>query len=384
MRVAFDLTIPARAITGVGVYARQLLSHLRRRDLEIVAWEHPMGPSGGGRARVANALRLLAWLERQVACRVRREGVTVYHAATSIGPLRTPCPRVMTVHDATLLTMRSQYGRLDRFYHRIFSVLAARRAAAVIVHSQVAREDVARVYRIPPGRLYAVPLGVSPAFRPVPKVERSAVLEHYGLCRPYVLVVGAEPPRKNLARLIEAYARLPRRGPARAAELVLVGPPEPIDGTVDGLVTRLGLDGRVRRLGPVARDELPAIYSGAACLAYPSLAEGFGLPVLEAMACGTPVLTSKRSSMAEVAGDAALLVDPRCVGAIAEGLLRLVEDGPFVADLVARGRARAAAFTWERTAEATEAVYRRVARGDRGPTHSPTRESPFRARSVSD
>ena len=360
MRVAFDVTVAARSMSGVGVYARELLPRLERRSLDVVRWQWPLGRTVGGRAGLASGLRLSLWLQLHVSRRIRAERVAVYHAATSIGPLTTPCPRVMTVYDAILLTMRSQYGFPHRVYHRVFSVLAARRAAAVIVPSAAAGAEIARVYRVSRERLHVAPLGVSPRFRRVPSPEREAVAARLGIGSRYILFVGAAPPRKNLVRLLEAFAHV-RRGLDRPLQLVLAGPPQPQDATVGHAVTRLGLGHDVRHIGWVADADLPALYSGADCLAYPSLAEGFGLPILEAMACGTSVLTSDRSSMAEIAGDAALLVDPLNVEAIADGLRRLIDGGAFVADLVARGYERVRAFTWERTAEITEAVYRRVA-----------------------
>jgi glycosyltransferase involved in cell wall biosynthesis len=365
VRVAFDVTVPARAVTGVGVYARELAGALAARGVDLRAWRRRLGPGGPGLPRLANAFRLTAWLVREVPRRARREGVSVYHAATSIGPLRAGCPAVMTVHDATLLTMRTQYGPVERLYHRVFSVAAARRAAAVIVPSRASREAVGRAYGLPPARLHLVPHGVAARFRPVAAPERAAALARHGLAAPYVLFVGAQPPRKNLPRLIRAFAAA-RADPAlRGTHLVIAGPAEPGDPGAARLGERLGVGEAVRWLGAVSDGDLPALYSGALCLAYPSLAEGFGFPVVEAMACGAAVLTADRSATAEVAGDAALLVDPEDQAAIAAGLRRLGGDRDLAADLGARGRERARAFSWARTAEGTEAVYRAVAEGRR-------------------
>jgi glycosyltransferase involved in cell wall biosynthesis len=267
----------------------------------------------------------------------------------------------MTVHDATLLTMRSQYGWADRLYHRVFSVHAARRADAVIVPSAAARQAVARAYVVPEARIHVVWHGVSPRFGPVPPAGESPILHRHGLRPPYVLFVGARPPRKNLERLILAVARARDRPDGTALQLAVAGPIERGDQAARSLARRLGLEEVVRWLGWVPDDELPVLYGGALCLAYPSLAEGFGLPILEAMACGTPVLTSDRSALAEVAGDAALLVDPESPDAIAEGLRRLRRDEGARQDLITRGAVRAAGFTWQATAAATEAVYRLAA-----------------------
>lgn len=361
MRIGFDVTVTARARTGVGVAARHLEATLRARGLDVRPWQGDLGPGRSGLARLANALRLARWLVRDVPRRVRQERVTVYHAPTSLGPLRAGCPTVLTVHDATLFTRPAPGSRADRLYFLVFSRVAARRAAAVIVASRAARDAVARAYRLRPEGLHVVPHGVAERFRPLSPEARAPVLARHDLRGPYVLFVGARPPRKNLPRLVEALARLRREPDAAALELVVVGPPEPEDPAARATVERLGLTSRVRWLDWVPDEDLPALYGGARCLAYPSHEEGFGLPVLEAMACGTSVLTSDGSSMAEVAGPAALLVDPGSIDALAEGLRRLLRDAALRAELGARGLARAAPFTWARSAELTEAIYRRVA-----------------------
>jgi glycosyltransferase involved in cell wall biosynthesis len=360
LRVALDLTVAGRAPTGVGVYARNLLAHLRNPSMEVVPWRYDLGPSAAGAGRLLSALRLTSWLRLHVSRAVRRDQIAVYHSPCSLGPLRAPCARVMTVHDAVALTMPSQYSAADRLYFRLFSVVAARRADAVVVPSHAARDEIARAYRISTDRLHVIPEAPAPQFRPMAQPETEAVLARYGIRPPYILFVGANVPRKNVPRLLHAY-RAARHRVRVDTQLVLVGPPGPAMRAYLSQVRGLQLHGHVRHLGVVPDRDLPGLYSAAACLAYPSLAEGFGLPILEAMACGTPVLTSACSAMAEVASEAALLVDPRRTDAIAEGLVRLLTEGPLRDELVERGLDRARTFTWERTALATEAVYRTAA-----------------------
>ena len=360
MLVAFDVTIAARANTGVGVYARELGAALAARPCTVRPWQRCLGSSGRGWRRLLNAMRLTSWLLVEVPRRVRREGVDVYHAVSSLGPLRPGCPFVMTVHDATLLTTRSQYGWADRLYHRVFSVLAARRADAIIVPSAAARRDVARAYRVPKTRIHVVHHGLSPCFRPASAARRASLLAPLGLRAPYVLFVGARPPRKNVETLLAALASLRASHPD--LQLAIAGPADPADRRLHAQVRGLGLEPAVRWLGWIENEDLPALYGGALCLAYPSLAEGFGLPIIEAMASGTAVVTSNRSSMAEIAGDAAILVDPESPAALAEGLRRVAESAALREELIARGAARAATFVWEDAASATETVYRLAAR----------------------
>ena len=366
VRVALDMTFASQIPTGVGVYARTLADHLGTPPIDVLRWRQALGPRGNAAQRLQRALQLTRWLLVRLPRAARRDGIDVCHSPTSVGPLRTPCRRVMTVHDAVALTMPSQHGLAERLYFRVFSVVAARQADAVLVPSRAAAEEITRAYRIPPALLHVIPAAAAPRFRPVPPGARSAVLRRYGVRPPYVLHVGAHAPRKNLPRLLDAYTTA-RRAAGGDAQLVLVGPPGPPELAHLSGTRRVALGPLVRRLDAVPDDDLPALYSGAACLAYPSLAEGFGLPILEAMACGTPVLTSGCSSMQEVAGDAALLVDPRRTEAITEGLVRLLTEDGLRQALIARGLARAGTFTWARTARATESVYRAVAaRGPRG------------------
>jgi glycosyltransferase involved in cell wall biosynthesis len=206
-----------------------------------------------------------------------------------------------------------------------------------------------------------VPLAAGRQFRPVEAAEAGPVLEKYGVERPYILYVGALESRKNLPRLLEAYARL-RKWSARW-KLVIVGARKWKFTPIFEAVQRLGLEPHVHFTDYVADEDLPALYRGAELFAFPSLYEGFGLPVLEAMACGTPVVTSNRSSLPEVAGDAALLVDPLDVEAIAGAMQRVLADEALAAGLREIGLARAAQFTWERTARETVAVYKKAIDG---------------------
>jgi glycosyltransferase involved in cell wall biosynthesis len=229
---------------------------------------------------------------------------------------------------------------------------ALRRAAALPCISQATRDDLVRLYPHAAAKASVIPLAADPAFgAPV------ATPGHPSLDRPYVLAVGTLEPRKNLERLIAAWTAL---DPAMRGDhvLALVGP----RGWDDAPILAAARDAGVRLLGRVSEDELRALYAGCAAFAYPSLYEGFGLPVLEAMAAGAPVLTSSVSSLPEVAGDAALLVDPRDPVAIGAGLGRLLGDPALAQDLRDRGRARAAEFSWERTARETLELLRGLAR----------------------
>ena len=351
MRVAFDATVSGRAQTGVEVYARALFPALHATGVDVRWWQHPLTPAHRRWHRARNGVGLTSWLMRGARRRVREESVAVFHATTAIGPLAMPCPLVLTVHDATTVTAPLKRGPADRAFQRLFAVESARRAAAILTPTRVAADAVTDAFGLRPERVHVVPLGVDRRFFESTADDVQRVRSTYALTRPYVLYVGASTPRKNLPTLVRAMRLVGRRFPD--VELILAGPAPPLPDpwTPDG----------VRRLGHVRDQDLPALYAGATAMAYVSRCEGFGLPVLEAMAAGAPVVTSAGTAMAEVVGDAALLVQPDEVDDIAAAIERLLSDGMLRQTLVTRGRRRSVPFTWSATAVATAAVYAHVA-----------------------
>ena len=281
--------------------------------------------------------------------------IDVIHA-TGIAMPPPNAPIVWTLHDVAWRRDPSGFTRRGvRFFERALEL--ARTDARLVLCSSQATLDDAVAAGLPEDRLRLVPLGVRPHM--VSADEVTTVRKRRGLRRPYVLSVGTVEPRKNLPTLIDGFAGLARAG----VDLVLVGP----DGWHEDLQKLIGpLGERARPLGFVPEGELAALYAGAAAFAYPSSWEGFGLPVLEAMAHGAPVVTSAGTACAEVAGDAALLVDPEDAGAIGDALSQLVEDRELADRLRQDGRLRASHYTWERTAELTVDAYRE-ALGCQGP-----------------
>lgn len=270
--------------------------------------------------------------------------------------MRRTMPMVLTIYDLNVLRFPGLFRPWFRYYARTVLPRAARAADAVITLSHASKADIVEGLRIPAERVSVIPPGVHPSFTPPSpgSAHAAEVRRRYGLGGDFVLDVGSVEPRKNLPRLIAAIERL--RGQPATADIMLVhaGP----EGWLSNGVTAAP---GVHFLGHVPREDLAALYGLARVCAYPSLWEGFGLPVAEAMACGCPVVTSNVSSLPEVAEGAAVLVDPGSVEAIAAGIARLWTDEPLRADLARRGRERARNFTWERTAHATAAVYDAVA-----------------------
>jgi glycosyltransferase involved in cell wall biosynthesis len=285
----------------------------------------------------------------------RRESAALAHLHY-FAPPRLRCPAVVTVHDISYARAPELFSARDRMLFRFVSG-SLRRAARVIAVSEFTRADVIDRYGLESGKVTAIPNGVSERFRPLPGASER-VHARFGIDRPYLLCVGALQTRKNVPLAIEAYARQAGRG--TDCELVVAGGDR--GGRLDVLdaILRTRLTGRVHLLGHVEDAEMPALYSAARALVFPSLYEGFGLPALEAMASGTPVIASNTTGLAEAVGDAALTVDPSSVEELAGAMTRILGDEELRERLVAAGLARAARFTWERAARETADVYRDV------------------------
>jgi glycosyltransferase involved in cell wall biosynthesis len=237
------------------------------------------------------------------------------------------------------------------------------RADVLLADSESTRRDLIELLRVPEDRVFVVYAGVEARFRPEPDPDDAARRQRYALERPYILSVGTLQPRKNYRRLIQAFHRLAQEYGV-SHDLVIAGGKGWLYDDVYATIDALRLEGRVRVLGFVDDDDLPALYRGADAFAFPSLYEGFGIPVLEAMGCGTPVVTSNVSSLPEVAGDAALQVPPDDVDALADALWRSISDTALRQVHRTRGFEQVARFTWRRAAEDLLGVYARIA-----PTH---------------
>ena len=272
-------------------------------------------------------------------------------------PLIHPRRSVVTVHDLGYLHYPGAHRPADRRYLDWSTRWNARQATAVLADSAATRADLVRAYGVEPGKIHVVYLGRDESLAPVRDISAlAAVRARYGIHERYLLYVGTLQPRKNLARVIDAFARLSGPPALAGVQLVLAGKRGWLYDDLFGRGERLNLQGRVLFPGYIEDADLPALLSGALAFVFPSLYEGFGIPVLEAGACGVPVITSNTSSLPEVAGDAALLVDPHDVDAIAEAMYRLVTDEALRADLVRRGLENVKRFSWEKCARETLAV----------------------------
>lgn len=364
--VAFDADVIGRRRTGDETVATGLLRALAERDdlpFTVLAYVRdparvPDEITASGRIRpvtvaVSSNYRRVAV---SLPARLATDRPALYHGNYVLPP-GLPCPGVVTVHDSSYRFAPELMPRADAIAFRRFVPWSVRRAVRVVAVSDHAREDLLRSFPdLDPDRVAVVRNGVAADFTPDPDADAHAA-ERFGFDPGYILFLGALQPRKNLERLLEAYAILRERRPQTPA-LVLAGAAKGDTTALDERVDRLGLTGAVERIGYVDDvDGLRALYGAASVFAFPSLYEGFGLPIVEAMACGTPVLASDATALPETAGGAALLVDPHAPAAIADGLARLLDDADLRARLVAAGRERAATLTWQSAAERLVGVW---------------------------
>lgn len=363
MRIAFDTTSLSVPQTGVGTYTANLYDQLcQRHGDELLPLTHYAGDfrwaeNGGDRRFRMN--RTL-WMQGILPAYLAQIKPDVAHFTNSTAPLMAPCPVVITIHDMTLWLMPDYHPITRIAAMRPIVPIVARRAAAVITVSQSAREDVIRILKLPPERVHVIYEAPARDFRPIaagPALE--AVGKRYHLPPKFLLYVGTIEPRKNIVRLLEAFAQL-RRKDGIEHQLILVGSKGWKDSEIYAAIERLRLFDHVRFLGHIPISDLVAVYNLADAMVFPSLYEGFGLPVIEAMACGTPVITSPNGSLKEVAADAAQFVEPTDVESIAHGIRRVLNNSVHAAHLREKGLERAGCFSWQRVAAQTYRVYESV------------------------
>jgi len=294
-----------------------------------------------------------------LSAELRKNPVDLLHVQFTAPPL-APCPVVVTVHDLSFLHLPVTFKRRSRAQLRLTVKRSARGAARIITGSEHARQDIISSYELPADRVRTIPLAAPASFAPIQdKTELQRVRNTYGIEGDYILSVGSIQPRKNLNRLIAAYTWLRDTRPNRKLpQLVLVGKRAWLYHETLRAVSDSGLSDSIVLTGYVPHADLPALYSGALCFVYPSYFEGFGLPPLEAMKCGTPVVVGNRTSLPEVVGDAGMLVDPFDTRALATALEHLIENSDFRKQLRVKGLEQARKFDWRETARQTLEVYR--------------------------
>ncbi len=369
MRIGIDATICYNSTpTGLGVYAKEIVNAIGEMHDDLVVWtinDNGMKVGKNRIRKVMHASQIVGkfgylfrpfWLAAVLPKLIQKEKIDVLFSTVPSALKEPAVPHIVCVHDAIPLACPDEVSFPVRWNYRHNIPRILTNASALITNSCWTRNDIQRFYKIDPQRIRAIYLGYDRSFKPC---HDPKILDRYGLeANGYLLYVGNTSPRKNLARLIHSYVQAATE---IRQKLVLCGTKNQTEITkLKELVSRYNLGGRVVLLDYVPHSELPALYSGAALFVYVSLYEGFGLPILEAMACGTPVLASKTTSIPEVAGNAAVLIDPTNCDSIAHSIKKIILDPNCHRSLADAGLKRCSEFSWNKTAEETLSLIKSV------------------------
>lgn len=367
MRVAID--IRKLHDFGIGTYVRNLVGQLARIDHEtdyvLLCRKRDAGLAASlgenFRSVTQSAPNYSVREQLTVPLSLGRAGATLFHAPHYVLPPLTPCRAIVTIHDCIHLRF-PQYlpNRLAYVYARAQLWSATRQARRILTVSQASKQDIVRFCDIPASKITVIPNAIDERFRRTPPdADLVRVRERYQLPERFIMYAGNVKPHKNVERLIDAFVEVRRRGFGDLG-LLLSGSEVSQHATLRRAVHRHNLHKHVRFLGYQTTESLAALYRLADLFVFPSLYEGFGLSPLEAIASGTPVVASNVSSLPEVLGDAAVLVDPLDATAIADGITRVLEDADLRADLQRRGLARAGRFSWEQSVKRVRRIYQEI------------------------
>jgi glycosyltransferase involved in cell wall biosynthesis len=360
MIIGIDISVINLNQAGSAVYTSNLIEALRNlgsgNEFHIfdVGQTRNMSKNKTIISRLKTIYRDLIWTHAILPFQVYKAKIDVLHIPVNVTPLFSTCPTVLTILDTTVLQLPQYFTLWHRYYSRMFLPRSARNATIILTISENSKRDIVKQLKINSEKVLVTYLSASKEFKPISQQEVEMVKRRYNLDS-FILTVGALEPRKNLSRLLQAFSFLLKNGYHHT--LVHAGPRGWLFDNIHNEIRRLGLNEFVRFLGYVPTNDLVGLYNAASLFVYPSLYEGFGLPVLEAMACGCPVITSNTSSLPEVVGDAAIMVNPYDVPEMTNAIKSLLEDQLECQRLRLKGIERAKQFSWQKCAKETLNAY---------------------------
>jgi glycosyltransferase involved in cell wall biosynthesis len=356
MHITFDMTFPSQLKTGTHVYAYQLMCALRENSKDqFTSLAAPQIWTGKGIS--SKVLRLIwntVWIQAVLPYKLSRIRADLLYAPSFIAPMFLPCPLVVAILDTMYLVHPEYYPRLWSIYLRILIPTIVQKATAIVTVSNSSKENISKYYNIAPAKIRVIYPGVDSRFKQFREGSlRQRIKEKYGIGGPFIIFVGALERMKNIPRLLEALSILKKAHESMKHKLVLVGPAGKGILEIRQTIARLSLADEVLFLGYVPGEDLPLLYNAADLFVLPSLHEGFGLPLVEAMACGTPVVASNTSCIPEVIADAGLLFDPTDPNSIALQIHLVLSDDLIRQKMIECGLGRARQFSWKEAARKT-------------------------------
>jgi glycosyltransferase involved in cell wall biosynthesis len=358
---------------GVSNYVEALLMHLGQIDQQnrysvyttrgLNRDELPLPPNfaiKSSRLPTINPRVRIPWEQMLAPVLLKAGRADVYHGVLNVAPLFCPVPSVITIHDLAFISFPQTFRRVNRTYLTWATRVSARRASRILAVSEATKSEIVRLLGIPPERIIVTYDAAESRFSPPDPATLAAFRQRAGLPERFILFISTLEPRKNVPTLLDAYAQIAKR---TDAPLIIGGGKGWLYDEIFAKAEQLNLGDRVRFVGYVPGEDLPLWYAAATVFTMPSLYEGFGMPLLEAMCCGTPVITTTSSSLPEVVGDAGITVPPTDATALGEAILRVLNDADLRAEMRERGFRQAQRFSWRTTAEQTLQAYRDAAAG---------------------
>lgn len=365
MRIGIDVGILREKKRGVGRYLSNLLEGFSKFSSDDDIYLYSPGPilynfikNRNWHARIGTLpLPGTFWLQTQCKNYIKKDNVEIFFGPSHILPLNlsNTIKKVLAVHDLVAILYPETMTNYNRFIHNIFFAKSLKSADSIIAMSEATKQSIIEKFGINENKINVIYEGVSKSFRPYQPEEVKSILNQYGLNKPYLLSVGTLEPRKNYPLLLRAF-----KGLKTDCNLVIIGKPGWKFEKIFASINDLKLGNRVKILGYVKDEDLPYLYNGAEIFVFPSIYEGFGLPVLEALACGTPVICSNSSSLPEVGGDAVIYFNPNSADELVTKVNQLLTDNELKKLLIQKGLNRVKLFTWDKTAQKTWRVLKNL------------------------